>query len=205
MPDARCQMKSFAHFCFPNTNHVSQKKFTHRKIQVADVELRVVARQEEEYYCLTDIARTGEGNPSDIIKNYLRNRSTVEFLGLWERINNPDFDLAGYEAILSQTGRNNFALSTSQWLEKTAARGIVVKSGRYGGTYAQKDITIHFATWFSSEFYLYLIQQFQRVEQIKSLRWHIAKLTDSIDEARIMLDTIPYQEPDQNRLNAPDV
>lgn len=100
-------------------------------------------------------------------------------MGLWEGINNPDFRLTAFEKILAQTGRNAFALSTSQWIEQTGAVGIVVRSGRHGGTYAQKDITIHFATWFSSEFYLYLIQQFQRVEHIKSLRWHIAKLTDS--------------------------
>lgn len=173
---------------------------THRKIEVAGTQLRVVIRGGEEYYCLTDIAKTGNGAPSDILKNYLRNRSTVEFLGLWENINNPDFDQRGYGELLGQTGRNNFALSVSQWLKITNAAGLIVKSGRSGGTYAQKDITIHFATWFSSEFYLYLIQQFQRSEKLNSIRWHIAKITDSIDEARIMLDTIPYQEPARNRI-----
>ena len=95
--------------------------------------------------------------------NWLRNRNTVEFLGIWEKVNNPDFNYAEFDTIKSKAGLNNFRLSAKEWMEKTHAIGIVSKAGRYGGTYAHKDIAFEFAMWISPEFKVYLIREFQRL------------------------------------------
>ena len=170
-----------------------------KKIFVKGQEVRLLETAQGEFFCLTDIAKTGTGAPRDIIKNYLRNRGTVNFLGLWEQMHNIDFNVVEFDHIKSKTGDNNFALSSSEWINKTGAIGIQSTAGRYGGTYAHKDITIHFTTWYSTEFYLYLVKEFQRNTQ-QNLEWHISKITDNIEEVRNLLDTIPSQNPSRNRL-----
>ena len=154
--------------------------------------VRVLQQGDEKYFCVSDIAKSGDGRAATFIQNYLRNKNTVVFLGMWEQLNNPDFKVLEFEHIKDQTGLNNFSLSASQWIKRTNARGIIVEKGKYGGTYAHKDITIHFATWFSVPFYLYLIQEFQYLSK-ENLQWHLEKITDSLDEARNLLDTIPLQ------------
>ena len=170
-----------------------------KKIFIKDQEIRLINKDEHEFYCITDIAKTGAGEARDIIKNYLRNRSTIAFLGLWESMHNPNFNVVEFDHIKEKTGDNSFSISTKEWVKKTNAFGIQSTAGRYGGTYAHKDITIHFTTWFSNEFYLYLIKEFQR-ESNQKLDWHISKITDNIDEVRNLLDTIPGQDKTRNRL-----
>lgn len=170
-----------------------------RKIFIKDKEVRMITAGNNELYCITDIAKTGSGEARDIIKNYLRNRTTITFLGLWEQMYNPNFNVVEFDHIKAKTGDNNFTISTTQWIKKTNAIGLQSKPGRYGGTFAHKDITIHFTTWFSTEFYLYLIKEFQR-DNTNNLEWHINKITDNIDEVRNLLDTIPGQKEGRNRL-----
>ncbi len=170
-----------------------------KKIYIKDQEVRILNLGDDDFYCITDIAKSGSGEARDIIKNYLRNRSTVTFLGLWEQMHNPDFNVVEFDHIKTKTGDNSYSLSSSEWISKTNAIGIQSMAGRYGGTYAHKDITIHFSTWFSNEFYLYLIKEFQRTDQ-RNLEWHISKITDNIDEVRNLLDTVPGQKKNRNRL-----
>lgn len=140
------------------------------------VSLQTVAQ--EDYISLTDIARyKNQAQTDDLIRNWLRNRNTLEFLGIWERLNNPAFKPVEFDGFKQQAGLNSFTLTTKQWIEATAAIGIVSKAGRYGGTYAHKDIAFEFAAWVSVEFKLYLIKEFQRLkeEERKTLGWDIRR------------------------------
>lgn len=140
------------------------------------VSLQTVA--EEDYISLTDIARyKNQAQTDDLIRNWLRNRNTLEYLGIWERLNNPDFKPVEFDGFKQQAGLNSFTLTPKQWIEATAAIGIVSKAGRYGGTYAHKDIAFEFAAWVSVEFKLYLIKEFQRLkeEERKTLGWDIRR------------------------------
>jgi len=132
------------------------------KIQTIKVKEKPVSLffgDSEDYISLTDIARFKNPNePKDIVKNWLRNRSTIEYLGLWEQINNPDFKGVEFDSLLYESGSNSFTLSPSRWIEATNAIGIVSKTGRGGGTFAQKDIAFEFASWVSAEFKLFLIK-----------------------------------------------
>ena len=140
-------------------------------VEVQGIEVAVIAAGDEARISLTDIARYRDsGSPDDLIRNWLRNRNTVEFLGLWEQLNNPDFNRLEFDGIKMQTGLNSFSLSAKQWIEKTGAVGITSKTGRYGGTYAHADIAFEFASWISVEFKLYLIKEFQRLKADESAR-----------------------------------
>ena len=168
------------------------------KIQVLNSEVNVVAVKDEDYICITDIARyKNAAHTDDLIRNWLRNRNTIEFLGLWEQLNNPDFNSVEFDGFRKQAGLNSFTLTPKQWLEKTAAIGIVSKAGRYGGTYAHKDIAFEFASWISVEFKLYLIKEFQRLkeEERKTLGWDIrrnlAKINYRIHTDAIQAHLIP--------------
>ena len=134
-------------------------------IDVQGTEIAILSVDAEDFISLTDIARSkNSGQPDDLIRNWLRSRSTVEFLGIWERLNNPGFNPVEFDGIRMQTGLNSFALTPKQWIEKTKAIGISSKTGRYGGTYAHSDIAFEFASWISVEFKLYLIKEFQRLK-----------------------------------------
>ena len=140
----------------------------------------------EDYISLTDIARfRNPDEPKDVVKNWLRNRSTLEFLGLWEQINNPNFKGVEFDSLLYYSGSNSFTLSPSKWIETTQAIGIVSKAGRGGGTYAQKDIAFEFAAWMSAEFKLYLIKEFQRLKADESkrleLEWNIQRTLSKVN------------------------
>jgi hypothetical protein len=175
------------------------------KIEVLSREVQVLSIRDEDYICITDIARyRNQDSTDDLIRNWLRNRNTIEFLGIWEKINNPGFNPVEFDGIKKLAGLNSFTLTPKQWIERTGAIGLISKTGRYGGSYAHKDIAFEFASWISVEFKLYLIKEFQRLkeEEHKTLGWDIrrnlAKLnyrihTEAIREYLIPSELSPAQ------------
>jgi len=170
------------------------------KIKVLEREISFYKYHDEDYICLTDIARYKNiDRTDDLIRNWLRNRNTVEFLGIWEQLNNPAFNPVEFDGFRMQAGLNSFALTPSQWIQKTNAVGIVSKPGRYGGTFAHKDIAFEFASWISVEFKLYLIKEFQRLkdEERRQLGWDIrrnlAKINYRIHTDAIKENLIPAE------------
>ncbi len=142
-----------------------------KNISVKEQTVAIIRVKNEDYISITDIARFKNANePKDVVKNWFRNRSTIEFLGLWEKINNPDFKGVEFDPLLFESGSNSFTLSPTKWIETTKAIGIKNKLGRGGGTYAQKDIAFEFASWVSAEFKLYLIKEFQRLKEDENNR-----------------------------------
>jgi len=135
----------------------------------------VITQNEGDYLSLTDIARYRDAERTDyIIQNWLRNRNTIEFLGIWERLNNPGFNPIEFDGFRKQAGLNSFTLTAKQWIKKTGAIGLVSKPGRYGGSFAHKDIAFEFASWISVEFKLYLIKEFQRLKEDENRRLSLA-------------------------------
>ncbi|MFA4890882.1 MAG: KilA-N domain-containing protein [Candidatus Gracilibacteria bacterium] len=155
---------------------------TNQKINVKGTEIIIFQRKDEDFISLTDIAHYKDAERSDdVIKNWLRNKNTLEFLGLWEKINNPNFKPVEFDGFKSQAGFNAFVMTPKRWIEGVNAIGIISKAGRYGGgTFAHKDIAFEFASWISAEFKLYLIKEFQRLKQEenerKSLGWDTKRL-----------------------------
>ena len=144
-------------------------------IDVQGTAVTVLDHPGDGYISLTDIARHKSAeHTDDLIRNWLRNRNTIEFLGVWERLNNPGFNPVEFDGIKTQAGLNSFTLTPKQWIDKTGAVGVVSKAGRYGGTYAHKDIAFEFASWISVEFKLYLIKEFQRLKEDESRRLSLA-------------------------------
>ena len=155
-------------------------------------EVTIFSHETDEFISLTDIARFKDSRRTDyIIQNWLRNKNTIEYLGIWERLNNPDFKPIEFDGFREQAGLNSFVLTAKQWIEKTNAVGLVSKRGRYGGTYAHKDIAFEFASWISVEFKLYLIKEFQRLkeDEQKQLGWDIRRNLTRINY-RIHTDAI---------------
>lgn len=146
-----------------------------RTIMVQDVKITVSLDEQNDYICISDMARakSGESRAADVIKNWLRNRVTLEFLGTWEQIYNPDFKVVEFDHFKSEAGLHTFVLSISEWVEKTKAIGLFVKKGRYGGTFAHKDIAFEFASAISPIFKLYLIKEFQRLKEEENDPAHI--------------------------------
>jgi len=146
-------------------------------LDVKGTTIAVVSQKGDDYICVTDIARykDKDNERTDyIIQNWLRNRNTIEFLGIWEQLNNPDFNPIEFDGIRNQAGLNSFILTAKRWIESTGAIGLISKSGRYGGTYAHKDIAFEFASWVSVEFKLYLIKEFQRLKEDENRRLSLA-------------------------------
>ncbi|ALC17793.1 putative DNA-binding protein [Desulfuromonas soudanensis] len=144
-------------------------------LEVQGLAIAIISKHNQDYISLTDIARYRDSQePFSIINNWMRTRSTIEFLGLWETLNNPDFKPIEFERFKSEAGSNYFVLSPKRWIAATQAMGITSTSGRYGGTYAHKDIAFEFATWISSAFKLYLITEFQRLKEDESRRLSLA-------------------------------
>ena len=136
-----------------------------KTIKVLEKEISLYSKNESDYICLTDIARYKNADGTDdLIRGWLRNRNTIEFLGIWEQLNNTDFKPVEFDGFRKQAGLNSFTLTPKQWIEKTGAIGLISKAGRYGGTFAHKDIAFEFAAWISVEFKLYLIKEFQRLQ-----------------------------------------
>ena len=175
-------------------------------INANGVEIRVASSNEADYISLTDIAKKRNPEfPADVVKNQLRSRSTIEFLGLWEKIYNPDFKLVEFDQFKNAAGENSFVLTPQKWISTTNAIGITSKSGRYGGTYAHSDIAFEFASWISPEFKLYIIKDYQRLKadesHAKSLDWNIKReITKSnyhIHTDAIKENLIPNLTPQQ--------
>ena len=168
------------------------------KITVQNTQITVVTINERDYISLTDMVRNIE-NGLALIEKWLRNKNTIEFLGIWEEMYNPNFNSPEFEGIKNSAGLNRFILSVKQWVEKTNSRGIIAKAGRYGGTYAHKDIAFEFATWVSPQFKLYLIQEFERMksEEQKQLGWtakrELSKINYRIHTDAIKQNLIPEE------------
>ena len=150
------------------------------KVKVLNKEISIHSQKEGDYISLTDIARyKNPEHTADVVKNWTRSKDTIEFLGLWERINNPEFKLVESNQFRTLAGSNSFVLSPQKWIETTNAIGIISKSGRSGGTFAHKDIAFEFAAWISAEFKLFLIKEFQRLQaeenKRKQLGWDIKR------------------------------
>ena len=139
-----------------------------KKITVQGVKITVISQKDYDYISLTDMLRAKDGD--FFIADWLRNRNTVEFLGIWETINNPNFNYGEFAIIKSQAGLNNYKISVKEWVQKTKAIGLKATAGRYGGTYAHKDIAFEFGMWISPEFKLYLIREFQRLKAEENKR-----------------------------------
>ena len=148
------------------------------KIKVEEKIISIVKKDEQDYICLTDMLKAKDG--SFFITDWLRNRNTLEFLSVWEKINNPNFNYGEFAIIRNQSGLNSFKVSVKEWVEKTNAIGIFSKAGRYGGTYAHKDIAFEFGTWISPTFKLYLITEYQRLKEIETnqynLEWNFKRI-----------------------------
>ena len=148
------------------------------EINVQDQVIRLMKHDGRDYVCITDIAKQKNPEfPADVVKNWMRSKNTVAFLGLWEQLNNPAFKLVEFDQFKSEAGLNSFVLPPQTWIEKTGAIGLISKSGRYGGTYAQSDIAFEFASWVSVEFKLYLVTEFQRLksDEQKLLGWSVKR------------------------------
>lgn len=162
------------------------------KMDVQGGAVAVISVERQNYISLTDIAKhRNPETPADIIKNWMRSRSTIEFLGLWEKLNNPSFKLVEFDQFRNEAGHNYFVLSPLKWVEMTSAVGLVTKAGRNGGTYAHKDIAFEFASWISPSFKLYLIKEFQRFKDLenKQLGWDIRRSLAKINY-RIHTDAV---------------
>ena len=160
-----------------------------------DISVVTMVGSEDDYISLTDIARHKNPEfPADVVKNWLRIRSTIEFLGLWEQLNNPEFKLVEFDQFKTDAGSNAFVLSPQKWIKETGAIGLISKSGRYGGgTFAHKDIAFEFASWISPEFKLYIIKDYQRLKGEESHRlaldWNVKRILTSANY-RIHTDAI---------------
>ena len=155
-------------------------------MQVVDQKVVVFTKNKLDYISLTDIARhKNPSEPKDVVKNWMRSKTTIEFLGLWEKIHNPDFKGVEFDSFMYQAGGNAFVLSPSKWIESTNSVGIIVRSGKNGGTYAHKDIAFEFASWISAEFKLYLIVEFQRLKEHENrrqnLEWNLQRTLAKIN------------------------
>lgn len=163
-----------------------------RNILVQNIQISVSTVNNDDFISLTDMVSGFEGG-SSLIESWLRNKDTVEFLGVWERINNSNFNSLEFEGIRNQAGSNRFTMSAKRWIDSVNAIGIVAKAGRYGGTYAHKDIAFEFGAWLSPEFKLYLIKEFQRLKeqeaQRDSIEWQVKRELSKINY-RIHTDAI---------------
>ena len=156
------------------------------KITVKDTEISVKQHKKNDFISLTDIAKAkNPDEPKDVVKNWLRSKTTIEFLGLWEQINNEDFKGVEFDTFKNEAGSNSFTLSPSKWIKSTNAIGLISSAGRYGGTFAHKDIAFEFASWVSAEFKLFLIKEFQRLKEdeieLKSLEWDLSRTLSKIN------------------------
>ena len=168
-------------------------------IKVKNTEISVIKKNNDDYISLTDIAMVKNQEANAVIANWMRNRNTIEYLGVWEHLYNINFKPLEFEGFMNEAGANAFTLSPKKWIESTNAIGIISKSGRYGGTFAHKDIAFKFASWISVEFELYVVKEFQRLkeEEQKTLGWsakrELAKINYHIHTNAIKHNLIPLE------------
>jgi len=157
-----------------------------KTLNVDGVDVKIFTQKEEDFFSLTDIAKNFETGVASI-ENWMRNRNTVEFLGTWELLHNPNFNSVGFDGIKQNVGLNSFKLSVKKWVAETEAIGLKAKAGKYGGTYAHKDIAIQFCYWLSPTFQLYLIKEFQRLKEIEinetkeALDWNLKRTLSKVN------------------------
>ncbi|MFR9581782.1 MAG: KilA-N domain-containing protein [Rikenellaceae bacterium] len=169
------------------------------KINVKETDVTIIKLDNVDYISLTDIAKHKSDDPTAVVSNWMRNRNTIEYLGIWETLYNQDFKPLEFEGFKKEAGLNAFTMSPQKWIANTNAIGVVAKSGRYGGTYAHKDIAFKFASWISVEFELYFIKEFQRLkeEEQKQLGWsakrELAKINYHIHTDAIKANLIPEE------------
>ena len=167
------------------------------KIFVKESEITVLSMNENDYISLTDIAKHKSNESFIVICNWMRNRNTIEYLGIWETLFNPDFKPIEFDRFKKEAGLNAFTLSPQKWINSTNARGIVTRSGRYGGTFAHKDIAFKFASWISVEFELYMVKEFQRLKEYEAekLGWNarreLAKINYHIHTSAVGRHLVP--------------
>lgn len=170
---------------------------SNKKIDVKGTPVTVYSDKDMDFISLTDMLKAKDGD--FFISDWLRNRNTVEFLGIWEQVNNPDFNYGGFATIRSHAGLNNYKLSVKEWVQQTNAIGLTAKAGRYGGTYAHKDIAFEFGMWISAEFKIYLIKEFQRLKEAEAaqlgwdIRRNLTKINYRIHTDAIKANLIPPQ------------
>src|SRR3990167_8726468 len=166
-------------------------KETKTSINVQGAAISILSKHEEDYICLTDMAKKFGGD--DLIYNWMRNRNTLEFLGIWEQMHNPNFKGVEFDTFKTEAGLNSFRMTPKKWAEATCAMGVQSRAGRYGGTYAHKDIAFEFGSWLSPEFKLYLIKEFQRLKEDEnrrlSLGWNLNRTLSKLNY-RIHTDAI---------------
>ncbi len=178
----------------PRLNH---KEVAMAKITIKNTEVTVLKVGDAEYICLTDMIKAKDGD--FFVTDWLRNRNTLEYIGIWEQVNNPEFNYGEFAIIRNKSGLNNFKISVKEFAERTNAICLQAKAGRYGGTYAHKDIALEFAMWISPEFKIYLILEFQRLkeEEQKQLGWtakrELAKLNYHIHTDAIKHNLLPVE------------
>lgn len=185
------------------------------KITVQQTNVTIISVNEKDYISLTDIAKYKSDDPTAVIGNWMRNRNTIEYLGIWETLYNPHFNPLEFEGFRKEAGLNAFTLSPQKWINATNAIGIVAKAGRYGGTYAHKDIAFKFASWISVEFELYMVKEFQRLKEqeqhllgwtakreLSKINYHIH--TDAIKE-RLIPEAVTAQQASIIYANEADV
>jgi len=175
-----------------------------KEIKIKDLIITVEEVGDQDYVSLTDIAKQSERRSGDVIRDWLRNSQTLIFLEEWEKIHNPNFKGGHMPTFRLEAQKNRKLITPQRFIEETKSIGLVSISGRYGGTFAHRDIALHFCNWFEPVFYVYMIKAFQQLIEEKynarSLKWHLTKITDNVDEIRNLLDTIPGQDPMFNRL-----
>ena len=176
-------------------------------LQVKDITIRTLLQNGIDYICITDIARQKNPiEPKDVVKNWMRLKNTLEYLGLWEKLNNPDFKGVEFDPLLAEAGSNAFTMSPTRWIEITSAIGIVSKNGAGGGTYAQRDNAFKFASWVSVEFELYLVKEFQRLKEQEqaqigwSAKRELSKINYRIHTDAIRQNLIPAEVTPQQAL-----
>lgn len=191
-----------------------------KKINTQGIQIYTFQKNENDYISLTDMARYKDPERTDyIIQNWMRNYSTIEFLGIWEQINNPNFNPIEFDGFKNKAGSNSFSLTPTKWISSVNAIGLITKSGRYGGgTFAHKDIAFEFATWISAEFKLYLIKEFQRLKTEETERltlgWDAKRAltkinyrihTDSIKENIVLPQQLSKKDADITYANEADI
>ncbi len=175
-------------------------------INVKGLTIAIEHVHEKDYISLTDIAKQDkEHRASELIRNWMKNNSTLEYLAIWELLHNPNFNSVQMDAFRLRASQNRYIVNPKTFIEETGAIGLISSAGRDGGTLAHKDIAFNFCYWLEPAFQLYVAKEFDRLKaeefSLKSLEWHLTKITNNIDEVRNLLDTIPGQRQNLNRLN----
>ena len=177
-----------------------------KNVEVQGIQIRIETIGEKDFVSLTDIIKNTVEEPKETIRNWIKNTNTIRFLWAWEEIHNPDFKGVHLHSFIGEVTSNRYNLSPTKWINQTGAIGLITKRGRYhSGTFAHKDIALEFCSWFDPYFKVYLMKAFQELMEKEykqqQLEWHVEKITSNIEEVRNLLDTIPGQKKNLNRLD----